>query len=110
MTTTKGKIPTQRGISMLLARAGFERSVRSASRIRGMHNHSDGYVVTAGDDDGTVLVRHTTFSWRPVGRDLETIARMEDRYADAIRAAGFTVAREDDGLVVTALEAAEEQK
>ena len=109
MTTTKGKIPTQRGISMLLARAGFERSVRSASRIRGMHNHSDGYVVTTGYDDGTVLVRHTTFSWRPVGRDLETIAHMQDRYAETITAAGFTVTREDDGLVVAALKDAEEQ-
>ena len=109
MTTTKGKVPTQRSISYLLAKAGFERSVRSASRIRGMHNHSDGYVVAAGYAEGTVNVRHTTFSWRPVGRDLETITRMQDRYAETITAAGFTVTREDDGLVVAALKDAEEQ-
>ena len=97
------KEPTQRRISYLLAKAGFERSVSTASRIRGMRNHSDGYVVTSGYDEGTILVRHEVMSWRPVGRDLETIATMQDRYAAIIETAGFAVAREDESLVVTAL-------
>ena len=71
------------------------------SRIRGLRNHSDGYVVTSGYDEGTVLVRHEVISLRPIGRDLETIATMQQRYADAIKAAGFAASQELDGLVVT---------
>lgn len=97
------KEPTQRRISYLLAKAGFERSVSSASRIRGMRNHSEGYVVMSGYDTGTVEVRHEVMSWRPVGRDLDTIATMHDRYAAAIEAAGFAVSRDGAGLIVTAL-------
>lgn len=95
------KTPTQRGISLLLNRAGFERSVSSATRIRGWRSHSPGYVVT-GHDDGSVSVRHEVMSFRPLPDDLPVIARRHGQYAEAIEAAGFAVERKSDHLIVTA--------
>ena len=43
---TSSKTPTASGISRLLSAAGFERSESSTTRIRGWHNHSEGFSVT----------------------------------------------------------------
>ena len=37
------KTPTTRGVSALLRKAGFEKSVSSTTRIRGWHNYSSGF-------------------------------------------------------------------
>jgi hypothetical protein len=98
MTT---KIPTQRGISALLAKNGFERSKSTPSRIRGYRNHSAGYSVQ-GAYDGVVWVRHETISFRPRPAEEPRITEKLGQYAEVIGAAGFAVERGSDRLVVTA--------
>lgn len=94
------KPPTQRNISVLLAKQ-FTKSVSYPSRIKGLRNHSDGYVVQ-GAYEGVVWVRHEVVSIRPLPADLVRIAAMLKEYADAIEAAGFAVERRADRLIVTA--------
>jgi hypothetical protein len=98
MTT---KQPTAQGISRLLAAAGFERSQRSSSRIRGYPRYSEGYKVESYVD--RVVVRHTT------GTFLDTSQRERDmlaQYAEAIRAKGWKATGPAEGgpleLTVTA--------
>jgi hypothetical protein len=77
--------PTPQAISALLRKAGFERSVSRATRIKGWRESSAGYYVTGYKDE--VNVRHMLgFS-----RDEEARDRMLARYAEAIRAAGWQV-------------------
>ena len=104
MTT---KQPTQRGISALLGRAGFERSISKASRIRGWRNHTPGYAVIDGIDAGTVEVRHRTFSHQPLPSEQRHIAGMLAEYATVIEAAGFAVEHRNVRLLVTARKPAE---
>jgi hypothetical protein len=98
MTT---KQPTQRRISALLARNGFQKSVSTPSRIKGLRNHSSGYVVT-GPYEGIVWVQHQTYSDRPLPEDLKRIAEKLAAYAADIEDAGFAVSRQRDRLVVSA--------
>lgn len=46
-----GKQPTPQGISALLRKAGFDKSVSSASRIRGMKESSQGFQVSRGFEE-----------------------------------------------------------
>lgn len=91
---TNPKPPTPQGISALLRKAGFEKSVSSASRIKGWRNHSPGYIVRA-DSPGRVFVHHTTSDFRP---SRERCAEEQERYAQAIEAAGYAVERGEGGL------------
>lgn len=97
--------PTPQGISSLLKRAGFERSVSSATRIKGWRNNSEGYRCEKSYGiDGGVLVRHYT----GFDRGEAAHARRDEelaRYAEAIKAAGWAAYRTEtgpDGLLVTA--------
>lgn len=98
--------PTQRNISALLARAGFKKSASTPSRIKGLRNHSPGYIVT-GPYEGVVWVQHQTSSDRPLPEDLKRIAEKLAAYAADIEDAGFAVGRQRDRLVVTARKPAE---
>jgi hypothetical protein len=102
MSTTKAKTPTTRGISALLRKAGFEKSVSSTTRIRGWHNHSEGFTV---EDRGAdkVRVRHTTGKFKPSDADRAWSRKQEGEYAETIREAGYAVDRDEWGtLLVTA--------
>ena len=92
--------PTQRNVSAVLAKAGHVKSVSTPSRIKGLRNHSDGYVVQ-GAYEGVVWVRHEVVSMRPFGDDLKRIARMLTAYAAVIGEAGFDIERGSDRLIVT---------
>ena len=101
MTT---KPPTPQGISALLRRAGFDRSVSRATRIKGWRESSEGYMVTGYRDE--VTVRHMA----GFGRGPNADRRKRDmlaKYAEAIRAEGWAVAEPAEGdilqdLIVTA--------
>jgi hypothetical protein len=94
------KPPTPQGISALLKRAGFERSVSSATRIKGWRNYSEGYSVTGYRDE--VNVRHHTGYARGSGAAERRDTALA-QYAEAIRAAGWHVTGpEHDELTVTA--------
>ena len=103
------KPPTASGISRLLAKAGFERSESSATRIKGWRNHSEGFTVSSHFGcPGEVQVEHTTGYDRgpnAAGRRDETLGE----YANAITAAGYDVKRDETWafprLIVTAKEA-----
>lgn len=85
-----GKQPTPQGISALLRKAGFDKSVQTASRIRGMKESSPGYQVSRGGKPGTVMVEFRQSSFRVASAD-ELAAKTLARYREAIEAAGFTV-------------------
>ena len=98
------KTPTASGISRLLAKAGFEKSESSATRIRGYRRRSYGYVVQ-GCGHGEVSVRHTSGQFAPADEDRADSRRTEDSYAATIEAAGYAVRRDDYlSLIVTAKE------
>jgi len=105
------KNPTPQGISALLRKAGFERSVSSPSRVRGLRNHSEGYVVR-GVMTGRVHVYHQLSWLRPSDAARQRGREQQDRYADVIEAAGYEVVRGDGGyfgpVIVTALSEATE--
>lgn len=84
------KQPTPQGISALLRKAGFDKSVSSASRIRGMKESSPGYQVSRGGKPGTVMVEFQQSSFR-INPGKETATKMLARYRKAIEDAGFTV-------------------
>jgi hypothetical protein len=100
--TTATKAPTSRGISAVLRKAGFEKSESSSTRIRGYHSTSYGYHVSAyGSDE--VRVHHYSGKFMPSDADQAHSREMEDRYAEAIEAAGYKVERTDfGGLAVVA--------
>jgi hypothetical protein len=98
---TTPRTPTQRNISAVLANARHIKSVSSPSRIKGLRNHSDGFVVLSGYD-GAVWVRHEVVSMRTTQRDLERIAERLAMYARVIEEAGYAVERGSDRLIVTA--------
>lgn len=89
MTT---KQPTPQGISALLRKAAFEKSVSSASRIKGWRNRSPGFMVARGTD-GEVDVRHEDGNFRSSDTDRQRSAAKESRYAEVIEAAGYKVER-----------------
>jgi hypothetical protein len=101
------KQPTAQGISRLLGKAGIARSeTHSNGRIKGLTEHSAGYVVTREDGSESVRVKVTpgTFNRGPAARQ-----RADDvlsRCADVIRAAGWTVTADNYGaapnLVISA--------
>jgi hypothetical protein len=100
------KPPTAQGISRLLAKAGFERSVSHATRIKGWRDWNEGYVVKTCDTS-TVRVEHRLEKW---ARGEAADKRAEDfltAYIKTLTEAGFAVAR-DEGwsrrLIVTARE------
>jgi hypothetical protein len=101
LSMSKPRIPTQRNISALLAKAGFTKSVSTPSRIKGCRNHSDGYVVM-GHREGVVWVLHEVVSTRPLTEDRKRIETMLAKYKTAVEAAGFAVTRGSDRLIVTA--------
>jgi hypothetical protein len=105
------KQPTPQGISALLRKAGFERSVSLASRIRGFREHSEGYRVTAASD-GKAEVDFLASSFR--SPDEIRIKAMLARYRAVIEASGYTVAEGgspfSDSLIVSAATDPEESK
>lgn len=103
MIQVTAKTPTPQAISALLRKAGFERSVSSATRIKGWHDYSAGYMARGYGAD-SVEVRHMTGFDRGE-RAARARGEMLGRYADAITAAGWAVERTDyDQLIVTAPE------
>ena len=98
----KRKAPTASGISALLGKAGFDKSVSSKSRIKGLRNWSWGYIVQRLDDV-TVVVKHQTWSMR--GEEDKKRAELA-KYREVIEAAGWRVVGPEPGgfprLIVTA--------
>jgi hypothetical protein len=80
------KPPTPQGISALLRKAGFSRSVR-----QGRGQASTGYDVSKSYGDGDVVVRHNTWSMVPFPEARDAALA---RYAAAIEAAGYAVGRD----------------
>lgn len=91
------KQPTPQGISALLRKAGFERSVRSTTRVRGYSSRSQGYVV-GGGKVSAVTVYHEDSSFMRTDATVERCVREQARYAEAIEAAGYAVERGSGGL------------
>ena len=95
---------TLQGISALLKRAGFNRSVSSATRVKGWRNSSEGFKVS-GIDPGVVNVEHKTgYERGPRAAGLRDEAL--DEYATVLIAAGYSVRRDETWafarLIVTA--------
>lgn len=82
--------PTPQGISALLRKAGFDRSVSQPSRIRGFREYTEGFKVSK-DYDGGVLVEWLPSSFRARGNNEERERDMLNRYHKAIEEAGFAV-------------------
>lgn len=101
------KPPTPQGISALLRKAGFTKSVSSSTRVRGFGDRSAGYVVSRGREKGTVEVAYATGTFR-TGPDIDARAKAkEDDYKRALTAAGWDVQPSTSiygGLTVTARE------
>jgi len=99
------KQPTQLGISRVLKKAGFERSVSSPSRIRGWREWTEGYKVTKFSDT-KVEIEYLPSSFRVRNTSDEQIRQMLDRYRAVVVAAGYAVtnraAAMGDRLVVSA--------
>lgn len=95
-----GKPPTAQGVSALLRKAGFERSVSSATRIRGWHDRSSGFMVTGYGGEVTVTYVSSLFRRADQGHIVAAL----NTYAEAIRAKGWEVAGPDgmNQLTVTA--------
>ena len=101
MSTIKSKTPTTRGISALLRKNGFEKSVSSTTRVKGWHNHSAGFRVE-DRGAGRVRVHHTSGAFRPTDTDRAWSREVEDEYAEVFRQAGYAVSRDEWGeLTVT---------
>ena len=98
------KPPTPQGISALLKRAGFERSVSSATRIKGWRNHSEGYAVSASEPGRVCVEYKTGFDRGPNAASRRD--EMLGEYAGFFAAAGYSVERDDSWafprLIVTA--------
>jgi len=89
------KTPTASGISRLLAKAGFERSVRK------VRNGRSGFLVTK-DRARTGQVRVRYYSWMNMGTPYGTCRERIAAYARAITEAGWTVEAGEYELIVTA--------
>ena len=113
MTSATGKTPTPQGISALLRRAGFKRSVRegrsgasSGYRVGKIYGRvvliqQDGAIIQEGR---AVEVRHVF--WSMGGTPAERYRQELERYAPAIEAAGYRTEIQNGGrsLIVTAKE------
>jgi len=100
--TSKPKTPTASGISRLLAKAGYERSESSTTRIKGWRHRTAGFICE-GRGPGVVRIHHTSGEFRPTDRDRAHSRETEDQYAEKIREAGYAVDRDEWGeLRVTA--------
>jgi len=92
-----GKQPTPQGISALLRKAGFDRSVSSSTRIRGWREWTEGFKVSRYDA-GRVQVEYRPSSFRARETSDEQIKAMLDRYSEPVEAAGFQVKDDGTGL------------
>lgn len=108
MSTTK--TPTAQGISRLLAKAGFKRSVSRTTRIRGWHDWNEGFKVEGGYWDGKIVVRHVMDKGaRGDAADKRRSDALDD-YTKVITEAGYTAERSSDfgqKLIVTAIGSSE---
>lgn len=94
----KPKSLTPQGISALLRKAGFEKSTRHATRVRGFSDRTQGYVV-GGQTDGSVVVYHESGnSFMMTEATVARQVREQERYAEAIETAGYAVERGKGGL------------
>jgi ribonuclease HIII len=92
------KIPTAPVISALLRKAGFERSTKSPTRVRGFSSRTQGYIV-GSQSDGSVAVYHESGnSFMITDATVARQVREQERYAQAIEAAGYAVERGAGGL------------
>lgn len=100
------KTPTPQGISALLRKAGFEKSVTSTTRVRGWHSRSWGFVVR-GYMKGIVYVHHEDGGHMQTDEAQVARVREQERYAVAIESAGYAVERGEGGyfgpIIVRAL-------
>jgi len=69
-------------LSSVLRKAGFRRSKSWASRVRGWHNHSPGYVISTRFD-GSITVRHRS----DIRNEASNAARVAE-YAETLKALG----------------------
>lgn len=103
------KPPTPQGISSLLKRAGFARSEKRSTRIKGWTESSQGYRVTRYREDG-VAVHHEPGFARGAAAQVREHEKLT-AYAKAIEEAGWKVQRDQVGfstsLIVTAQPAEE---
>ena len=99
--TASSRLPTPQAVSRLLAKAGFERSTSSAGMIRGWRNHTEGYSAAKWDDNGSVAVSYNR-GLRPPSEAEPIRLEMLVSYAEAITAAGYSVAEKRGRLIVTA--------
>lgn len=84
------KQPTAQGISALLCRAGYERSVSTSTRIRGWREHSEGFKVTKYSD-GEIQVEYWPSSLRARSSTPEQEKAVLDRYRKVLADAGYAV-------------------
>ena len=90
---------TPQGISALLARAGYARSQRKPSMIKGLREHTDGFLVVRSDRcEGAVEVDHVTST---INRHMpeERREKMLTAYTETLTAAGWTVEKHEDTFV-----------
>lgn len=91
MSVQVGQVPTPQGISALLRKAGFSRSQRA-----GHSWYSPGYQVRKSAADSTaVYVEHAGGSG---GMSREQRMAWAVKYAEVIRAAGWTVTGPEPGM------------
>jgi hypothetical protein len=109
-----------RSVGAVLKRGGFDRSSSSGSRIRGAPNITPGYVVKAAEENvyrngpgtGIINVRKLTgvstvdFEFPITNHGVEMYAPMKpemlNKYEACLRAAGYTVSRKGNKLLVEA--------
>lgn len=99
----RAKTPTHQSVTHVLLEAGFTKSQeRRGSPI------ADGFAVRSGGE-GKVRVHHVIAQRGPADTDARFRARWEERYAEAIEAAGYAAERGTGGhfspIVVTAKDA-----
>lgn len=99
------KHPTPQGISALLKRAGFDKSVNRPSRVKGLVEWCAGYHVAASMMPGCVLVEHRVNSLRlrHPSRAYDE-AEKRKKYANVLADAGYAVTDQDCYLIVRAKE------
>ena len=97
--TASSKTPSAPGISRLLAKAGFERSVSRSFRS-GARSTSGFRVSASYGPAGGTEVRHITWSMNP---PRNIVSEWLGKYADVITAAGYAATRPEDRdiLIVT---------
>ena len=94
-------------VSARLTRAGFTRSTKTRSRIRGLSEHTEGFAVsTWGDGDVRVVHRMNSFVRRD---DSDRILAMLAKYGEALTEGGLSWKQTSEAGMTPALVVAKEE-